>query len=59
MDASIVGLLKGVELFSELNEEQLGLLANLIVVQDYNRDETVVLEGDDSMQALYRAVLYK
>ncbi|MCQ2108637.1 MAG: Crp/Fnr family transcriptional regulator [Fibrobacter sp.] len=53
MDASIVGLLKGVELFSELNEEQLGLLANLIVVQDYNRDETVVLEGDDSMQALY------
>ena len=53
MDASIVGLLKGVELFSELTEEQLGLLANLIVVQDYNRDETVVLEGDDSMQALY------
>ncbi len=53
MDASIVGLLKGVELFSELTEEQLGLLGNLIVVQDYNRDETVVLEGDDSMQALY------
>ncbi|MCF0221861.1 MAG: Crp/Fnr family transcriptional regulator [Fibrobacter sp.] len=53
MDANIVGLLKGVELFSELTEEQLGLLANLIVVQDYNRDETVVLEGDDSMQALY------
>ncbi len=53
MDANIVGLLKGVELFSELNEEQLGMLANLIVVQDFNRDETVVLEGDDSMQALY------
>ncbi|MCF0224890.1 MAG: Crp/Fnr family transcriptional regulator [Fibrobacter sp.] len=53
MDSDIVGLLKGVELFSELTEEQLGLLANLIVVQDFNRDETVVLEGDSSMQALY------
>lgn len=53
MDASIVGLLKGVELFSELNEEQLGMLANLVVSQNFNRDETVVLEGDDSVQALY------
>lgn len=53
MDASIVGLLKGVELFSELNEDQLGMLANLVVAQNFNRDETVVLEGDDSVQALY------
>jgi CRP/FNR family transcriptional regulator/CRP/FNR family cyclic AMP-dependent transcriptional regulator len=45
--------LKGVDLFSELTEEQLGLLANLVVVQDFNRDETVVLEGDCSMKALY------
>ena len=52
MDASTVGLLKGVELFSELNEEQLGMLANLVVAQNFNRDETVVLEGDDSVQAL-------
>lgn len=49
----ICGLLKGVDLFSELTEEQLGLLANLVVVQDFNRDETVVLEGDCSMKALY------
>ena len=53
MDASTVDLLKGVELFSELNEEQLGLIANLVVVKNLNRDETVVLEGDDSVQALY------
>lgn len=53
MDNNVVGLLKGVELFSELNEDQLAMLANLVVVQDFNRDETVVLEGDDSMQALY------
>ena len=45
--------MKGVDLFSELTEEQLGLLANLVVVQDFNRDETVVLEGDCSMKALY------
>ena len=53
MDNNVCGLLKGVDLFSELTEEQLGLLANLVVVQDFNRDETVVLEGDCSMKALY------
>ncbi|MBO4829532.1 MAG: Crp/Fnr family transcriptional regulator [Fibrobacter sp.] len=53
MDTSTVDLLKGVELFSELNEEQLGMIANLVIVKNYNRDETVVLEGDDSVQALY------
>jgi CRP/FNR family transcriptional regulator/CRP/FNR family cyclic AMP-dependent transcriptional regulator len=53
MDANILGLLKGVELFSELNEEQIGMLASLVVAQNFNRDETVVLEGDDSVQALY------
>ena len=53
METSTVDLLKGVELFSELNEEQLGLIANLVIVKNYNRDETVVLEGDDSVQALY------
>ena len=53
MDASTVDLLKGVELFSELNEEQLGMIANLVIVKNFNRDETVVLEGDDSVQALY------
>ena len=53
METSTVDLLKGVELFSELNEEQLGMIANLVIVKNYNRDETVVLEGDDSVQALY------
>ena len=53
MDNDVCGLLKGVDLFSELTEEQLGLQANLVVVQDFNRDETVVLEGDCSMKALY------
>ncbi|MCQ2102154.1 MAG: Crp/Fnr family transcriptional regulator [Fibrobacter sp.] len=53
MDNNVAGLLKGVELFSELNEDQLAMLADLVVVQNFNRDETVVLEGDDSMQALY------
>ena len=53
MDESIVGLLKGVELFSELNEEQLAMLCDLVVAQNFTRDETVVLEGDDSVQALY------
>ena len=53
VDANILGLLKGVELFSELSEEQIGMLADLVVSQNFNRDETVVLEGDDSVQALY------
>ena len=37
MDNNVCGLLKGVDLFSELTEEQLGLLANLVVVQDFNK----------------------
>ena len=53
MDTTAVDLLKGVELFSELNEEQLGMIANLVIVKNFNREETVVLEGDDSVQALY------
>ena len=53
VDATILGLLKGVELFSELSEEQIGMLADLVVSQKFNRDETVVLEGDDSVQAWY------
>ena len=53
MNESILGLLKGVELFSELNEEQLKMLANLVVAQNFVRDETVVVEGVDSVQALY------
>ena len=53
VDATILGLLKGVELFSELTEEQIGMLADLVVSQNFNRDETVVLGGDDSVQALY------
>ena len=53
VDATILGLLKGVELFSELTEEQIGMLADLVVSQNFNRDETVVLEGDESVQALY------
>jgi CRP/FNR family transcriptional regulator/CRP/FNR family cyclic AMP-dependent transcriptional regulator len=53
MDVPVLELLKGVELFSELSDDQLKLLANLVEVQNFNRDETVVLEGDDSVQALY------
>ena len=53
MDASVLELLKGVELFSELSDDQLRLLGDLVEVQNFNRDETVVLEGDDSVQALY------
>ena len=29
------------------------MIANLVIVKNFNRDETVVLEGDDSVQALY------
>lgn len=53
MDDNVMSLLKGVELFSELDESQLALLANLIVVQDFSSNDDVVLEGDCSMQALY------
>lgn len=53
MDSTVIGLLKGVDLFSEFSDEQFEMIANLVVPQNFNRDETVVLEGDDSVQALY------
>lgn len=53
MDTAVLEILKGVELFSQLNDEQLKCLADLVVIQNFNSNETVVLEGDDSVQALY------
>jgi len=43
MDASVLELLKGVELFSELSDDQLRLLGDLVEVQNFNRDETMPL----------------
>ena len=52
-EKNIVELLKGVDLFSELTEEQLAQLATLVIANDYARDETIILEKDDSTRALF------
>ncbi|MFA6341546.1 MAG: Crp/Fnr family transcriptional regulator [Fibrobacteraceae bacterium] len=53
VDKAIVELLKGVDLFSELKEEQLEQLATLVIANDFARDETIILEKDESTQALF------
>ncbi len=52
-DRAIVDLLKGVDLFSGLKEEQLEQLASLIISNEFVRDETIILEKDESVQALF------
>ena len=49
----ILQLLKGVDLFSALNEEELEQIASVTVKQKFCRDETIILEKDVSFQALY------
>lgn len=48
-----VELLKGVDLFSSLTNEQLESLARLVILQQYEKDETIILEDDESVQALF------
>ena len=48
----ILQLLKGVDLFSALNEEELEQIASVTVKQKFCRDETIILEKDVSFQAL-------
>lgn len=52
-DENIAQLLKGVDLFSELTEGQLAQLASLVVVSEFGRDETIILEKDESPGALF------
>ncbi len=52
-DENIAQLLKGVDLFSELTEEQLSQLASLVIVNEFGRDETIILERDESSSALF------
>lgn len=53
VDKTVVELLKGVDLFSGLTEQQLEQLASLVIVSNFSRDETVILEKDESVQALF------
>ena len=52
-DENSIELLKGVDLFSELSEDQLSQLASLVITNDYGRDETIILEKDESTRALF------
>lgn len=53
VDKNVVELLKGVDLFSGLTEQQLEQLASFVIVSNFSRDETVILEKDESVQALF------
>lgn len=55
MDKSpdILSFLKGVDLFSSLGEEDLVQIAQVTIAQNFRSGETIIMEKDDSMQALY------
>ncbi len=53
MAPDVIELLKGVDLFSALETGQLEQLAALVIRKTYVRDETIILEDDDSVQALF------
>jgi CRP/FNR family transcriptional regulator, cyclic AMP receptor protein len=53
MTPDVIELLKGVDLFSALGTDQLEQLAALVIRKSFARDETIILEDDDSVQALF------
>ena len=46
-------LLKGVDLFASLSDEELLQIAMVTSFRTFKRDETIILERDDSIKALY------
>lgn len=52
-NAEVVDLLKGVELFSSLSNEQLDVIAQVALEKTYSKEETIILEDDDSYQAFF------
>lgn len=49
----VLPLLKGVDLFASLSDDELCQIAAVTVSQNFKRDETIILENDDSAMALY------
>ncbi|MGL1935611.1 MAG: Crp/Fnr family transcriptional regulator [Fibrobacterales bacterium] len=46
-------LLKGVDLFSSLDNAQLALISELVLSRSYQKDENIILEDDSEDQALF------
>ncbi len=51
--ADITELLKGVDLFSALDDSQLEVLSNMAINKFYEKDEVIILEDDDSNQSFF------
>lgn len=49
----ITALLRGVDLFSALGDEELDQIASVLLVQNFKAGETVILEKDEDAHALY------
>ena len=51
--ANKIELLKGVDLFSALDDSQLNVLADMAFSKNYDKDETILLEDDESNQSFF------
>ncbi len=52
-ESSVIHLLRGIDLFSGLPDEQLKKFTDFVTVKDFFKGETIILAGDDSMQTLF------
>ena len=48
-----IELLQGVDLFSQLSDEQLNVLSGLAITKRYSKDETILLEDDSSNHSFF------
>ena len=46
-------LLKGVDLFSALDDVQLEVVAKMVIEKTYRKGEVILMEDDDSNQSLF------
>lgn len=53
MDNKKLELLKGVDLFSTLDNYQLGVISDVVISRKYKKDENIILEDDSTDQALF------
>ena len=49
----VADLLKGVDLFSSLSDEQIDLISEVAVEKTYSKDENIIIEDDDSNHGFF------
>jgi len=51
--ANVASLLKGVDLFSSLSDEQIDLISEMAIEKSYSKDDNVIVEDDESNHGFF------